>query len=1121
MTALKKEDWTSAEIHLKNVIAIAPEDVAARVALADVSVKLADQGKEKPLDVDPPAAMEQLIEVSRLDPTNRTVRERLLRNYLRGERADAAAAMARELTELGSTNGDVLFLVANAALTEKNWADADKAIERFGEKVSRTAPMYLSLKLRLLEGQDDRKGLDEFLGLALRQLLQVAEPGRRPLSSNERRAVGAVLLAAIRHSPRESAEQRFISSLSILERIATGDKEQTTRTELVGIAARLLAVLDATHTQPIAATKTNDPTGTRREALQKLLRFAEPILKAGVATPLIYEQLARAASQLHDDVRALSLLQAGIKQHRELPEDRQREVLGLQWQAAVRLVMQRRFAEATQHIEPLLKQPETASIGHLLAGVLALEEGRLEVAQQHLSKGSDRDGVLVTVLQLRIHLAARQWEPALEMLNKLAAKWDNLSPIEARWLTETQGTREQFELKQAMCLIALNKPEQARPILQRLDAGPLQSKARLLRVIDLTRSQQRKEAWDLLRSARRDAPANFELLLAEFNLLLQDGAMDGATRLLAGHVQRQPRDLSARLLWARWLSQRDDLPGALRELAEARQQAPDAEAPYLLEADLLMAAGRGDELKKLLSTMQARPALSKLVPLVQAHWNLRRAGLSEAADALQQVDPELQRRPAFAITAAAVALGQKDAPLAIDQFSDLLEFTTARPALRNGFLKAFQAAMQTADSKTMNARVEDLLAKHPNEPVVLLASAEMATRRGETSIAMQRIDRLEKVDPIPGRAAYTRARLLLVMGRLDDSLAEVQRVIKTMPGHAPARLLAAQLEFSRRKYPRTLEYLKGLPSPFADGIEVVLLRAESLAKLNRAAEARPLLEELIKQQPQRLQPYFVLASHFETSGKTTLAIETINRALATSPQQPQLQESLLRLQLRAGDAAAAAESARRFAGSSPKETECLRISKVFLAVPNFELASSWLQRARKEAKEKPSTELLFQEAVLLQQQGAQTKKSELLAEARRKYSALLKQSPDHVPALNNLAWLLVADLNQSAEAFAVAEQLRAEIPPERLGADILDTLAEVYRRSGHQREALDLLKESLTRFPNSGILHYQHAAALVASSNKGQPSELARQELALAKQWGVPVNRTADLDALFARVNGK
>ena len=237
--------------------------------------------------------------------------------------------------------------------------------------------------------------------------------------------------------------------------------------------------------------------------------------------------------------------------------------------------------------------------------------------------------------------------------------------------------------------------------------------------------------------------------------------------------------------------------------------------------------------------------------------------------------------------------------------------------------------------------------------------------------------------------------------------------------------------------------------------------------------------------------------------------------------RPQLQEALLALLVRSGNPNEAVESARRFAGLSPKDADCLRLARVFLAVQKFETAGAWLQRTREAATEKPSAELLFLEALLSQQQGTQQRQPELLAEARRKYDELLKQSPGYVPALNNLAWLLAVDLNQPAEAFAVAEQLRTEVTTERLGADMLDTLAEVYHRSGHQREALDLVSESLTRFPNSAILRYQHAVALLATSDEAQPRELARQELALAKQWGVPPHRAAELEALMLRINAE
>ena len=110
-------------------------------------------------------------------------------------------------------------------------------------------------------------------------------------------------------------------------------------------------------------------------------------------------------------------------------------------------------------------------------------------------------------------------------------------------------------------------------------------------------------------------------------------------------------------------------------------------------------------------------------------------------------------------------------------------------------------------------------------------------------------------------------------------------------------------------------------------------------------------------------------------------------------------------------------------------------------------------------------------------------------------------------------------MNEPAEAFAVVEQLRAEVSLDQLSTDSLDTLAEVYRRSCHEREALEVLTTAISRFPQSAILRYQHAATLLATAGDAtQTRDLARKELALAKIWGVPTHRAAELNDLLKSV---
>ena len=182
-------------------------------------------------------------------------------------------------------------------------------------------------------------------------------------------------------------------------------------------------------------------------------------------------------------------------------------------------------------------------------------------------------------------------------------------------------------------------------------------------------------------------------------------------------------------------------------------------------------------------------------------------------------------------------------------------------------------------------------------------------------------------------------------------------------------------------------------------------------------------------------------------------------------------------------------------------------------------ADEWLKQARQHSG-KPSDELLFLEALALQQQADSEQREELFQGVRAKYGELIKQNPGHIPALNNLAWLLLRQFEQPAEALAVVEQLRIAVSVERMGPDMLDTVIEVYRQSDHGSEALDVVTESLSRFPNSGVLRLQHGALLLDDAGDDpEKRQQALRQLELVRQHGLPSNRMPELNALLSRLN--
>jgi tetratricopeptide (TPR) repeat protein len=108
------------------------------------------------------------------------------------------------------------------------------------------------------------------------------------------------------------------------------------------------------------------------------------------------------------------------------------------------------------------------------------------------------------------------------------------------------------------------------------------------------------------------------------------------------------------------------------------------------------------------------------------------------------------------------------------------------------------------------------------------------------------------------------------------------------------------------------------------------------------------------------------------------------------------------------------------------------------------------------------------------------------AEAKAKYEAALKLSPDQPIALNNIAFLLVDKLDQPAEALPYAERARRLSPNS---PDVLDTYGWVLAKNGRLGEALGVLLRAVdTQRENSVLLYHLGKVCQM----RGEPDEAKR-----------------------------
>ena len=141
---------------------------------------------------------------------------------------------------------------------------------------------------------------------------------------------------------------------------------------------------------------------------------------------------------------------------------------------------------------------------------------------------------------------------------------------------------------------------------------------------------------------------------------------------------------------------------------------------------------------------------------------------------------------------------------------------------------------------------------------------------------------------------------------------------------------------------------------------------------------------------------------------------------------------------------------------------------------------SWLGHTLRERPDDP--QVLMALALLYHEQ-------KRLTLARETYEKILRKDPHHVLALNNLAWLLVTgkdpSLYQPQRALLLALKA-AELRPEPM---ILDTLAEAYLANGHPEQALEMIRQALTRRPSNRAYYESQREKFKQALKKNTRSE--------------------------------
>jgi tetratricopeptide (TPR) repeat protein len=514
--------------------------------------------------------------------------------------------------------------------------------------------------------------------------------------------------------------------------------------------------------------------------------------------------------------------------------------------------------------------------------------------------------------------------------------------------------------------------------------------------------------------------------------------------------------------------------GAEKEIKAALELDPKSSRAYSALGRLYLSR---NDLKAAEEAMKTAADLSPLqspMQLAYLDFELRRGNLREAKDLLERINNKFpEYLPARVYRMKTVCAERLD-----DDCAKRVQEILAQDPIN--FDAHFQdSVLDLIKGNTVNAimKLEFLSDKYRDKPELMyqLALAYLASA-GHTS-------------PVQARQAVDKAA-----GRLREA-------IKLNPHYAAAIMTYAELQIRSGNAASVIDSLVQLikeQPQIADGY--FLLTAAYRAE-HKEDQALALLRQMTTVFPKDPRPPFSAGNILLALGQPADARREFERSLEITPDYPPAIEALVNLDIADKQYAAAMDRVQKLIDKNAESAPSWALrARIYLAQKDYshaeadllnaialdpKLESAYLQLAdlyvnsarQDQAIEKLSGFVAKNQSVpALTQLAKIYQQVENFPAAADTYRKLLAVSADNIPALNNLAVLYSEHLGQLDTAYDLAKRAR-ELSPD--DAHVADTLGWILFKRGDYGKALPLLQESTVKTPDApeyqfhlGMAHY-------------------------------------------------
>ncbi|MEA5115745.1 MAG: XrtA/PEP-CTERM system TPR-repeat protein PrsT [Geobacteraceae bacterium] len=613
-----------------------------------------------------------------------------------------------------------------------------------------------------------------------------------------------------------------------------------------------------------------------------------------------------------------------------------------------------------------------------------------------------------------------------------------------------------------------------------IEKFPKQAEGYRLKGIINYRLRNYSEAVNMLQASNKIRPtieSYYFLGLSSFGL----GDMESALSQFRTILDRNPSFVRARLLTAVILLRQKRVDDSITEINKVLQiNSGNAPAHNLLGSAYLAKGMYEEGMKELNRATELDPKMADAhvkKGLLLFGKGREREAETELTTAVRVAPDILNTRlllssyhirrneyaKALAVTSAGLNGTKSDAPLYNNMARimflqrkqpDALKYLAKAKATDPAFLPTYfnlaNYYSAAGDYGRALAEYQVVLKKFPGNVRALLSSAAICQLKGNDKEALQFLSRAKDTkDPT---AYLVLANYYLRKKDSDRALDVLDEAIKSSPRNAGALELKGRIFMGMKKYKKAINAFNDLESVEPDrGLPMKIGAYVAMKDYPKAVDNA---RRAITLKPASASGYIMLASVYESRNDVNRAIEEMKTAVRVDGKNPYAPVILGNLYARKGDVSSAMNC---FAESLKRN-------------PGFAAA-------------------YFARASLLEKTG---KKREAIGS----YREALEKSENHVPSLNNLAYLYADGYGDPKEALRLAITAYKLEPGSPM---VMDTLGYVLLKNGRPAEAKKLLASAALQLPTNPTVHYHLAVACRDTGDRNGAAANLRKALQMGR----------------------